>query len=59
MLSLVDWNCLAVRMDSSCGFLLTELARGAGGLSTGYGLSGYVDTRWAIEMAQGAASTYQ
>ena len=32
---------------------------GAGGLGTGYALSGYVDTRWAVELVPSAAASYQ
>jgi DNA (cytosine-5)-methyltransferase 1 len=38
---------------------LLTFSTGAGGLSTGYDLSEYVDTRWAIESAPSAAATYQ
>lgn len=32
---------------------------GAGGLGTGFDLSGFVETRWAIEFSPGAARTYR
>ncbi|KAH7889609.1 S-adenosyl-L-methionine-dependent methyltransferase [Phlebopus sp. FC_14] len=36
-----------------------ELFSGAGGLGTGFSLSGFVETRWAIEFSPSAAQTYQ
>ncbi|KAF8559697.1 S-adenosyl-L-methionine-dependent methyltransferase [Imleria badia] len=36
-----------------------ELFSGAGGLGTGFDLSGFVETRWAIEFSPSAAQTYQ
>ncbi|KAF9246401.1 hypothetical protein BU15DRAFT_70495 [Melanogaster broomeanus] len=36
-----------------------ELFSGAGGLGTGFNLSGFVETRWAIEFSPSAARTYQ
>ncbi|KAL4067750.1 hypothetical protein V8B97DRAFT_1915370 [Scleroderma yunnanense] len=36
-----------------------ELFSGAGGLGTGLDLSGFVETRWAIEFSPSAAQTYQ
>ncbi|KIJ10522.1 cytosine-5--methyltransferase [Paxillus involutus ATCC 200175] len=36
-----------------------ELFSGAGGLGTGFDLSGFVETRWAIEFSPSAARTYQ
>ena len=32
---------------------------GAGGLSTGLELSGFVQTKWAIELSSSAAKTFQ
>ncbi|KII89181.1 hypothetical protein PLICRDRAFT_160365 [Plicaturopsis crispa FD-325 SS-3] len=36
-----------------------ELFSGAGGMGTGFGLSGFVETRWAVEHSPSAALTYQ
>ncbi|KAF8447830.1 hypothetical protein L210DRAFT_978503 [Boletus edulis BED1] len=36
-----------------------ELFSGAGGLGTGFDLSGFVETRWAIEFSPSAARTYR
>ncbi|EJF66181.1 S-adenosyl-L-methionine-dependent methyltransferase [Dichomitus squalens LYAD-421 SS1] len=36
-----------------------ELFAGAGGLSTGLDLSGFVETRWAVELSESACKTFQ
>ena len=38
---------------------LLSFTLGAGGLSTGFHLSGYVETKWAVEFSPSAAKTFQ
>lgn len=39
--------------------ILTSTFTGAGGLGSGFDMSGFVDTRWAVEFSPSAALTYQ
>lgn len=39
-------------------YLFQPVLEGAGGLGTGLDLSGFVETRYAIEFSPGAAGTY-
>jgi len=38
---------------------VTYCSAGAGGLGTGMDMSGFVETKYAVEFSPGAASTYQ
>lgn len=43
----------------ACVWDVSSCSAGAGGLGTGLDLSGFVETRWAIEFSPSAAQTYQ
>jgi len=40
-------------------YLFEPVFEGAGGLGTGLDLSGFVETRYAVEFSPGAAGTYK
>ena len=54
-----DWISLLVSCLSTKVIILLICVVGAGGLSTGLHLSGYIDTKWAVEFSPSAAKSFK